>query len=163
MKRTSKKRQLTISRSKKRVMVGCAHKKRKPRSKKQRGGYVPAVVPAMVGTPWTPSVSGWPGVAGVPGQTNYFSMNTYPVDPQTAMISERDYQFYGGSKHMGEKEKEKEKSHRGGGILPDDLVNLGRSMVYGVGSAYNSLTGYPAPVNPLPFKDQLVKTNQFLY
>ena len=161
MKRTNKKRQLRISRSRKRVMVGCAHKKRRTQSKKQRGGYIPAVVPAMVGSPWTPSVSGWPGVAGLQGQTNYFSMNTYPVDPQTAMISERDYQFYGG---MKEKEKEKrEKDHRGGGILPDDLVNLGRSMVYGVGSAYNSLTGYSAPVNPLPFKDQLVNSNQLLY
>ena len=58
----------------------------------------------------------------------------------------------------------KTKKHmRGGqGMIPQDLVNLGRSMVYGIGSAYNSLNGFPAPVNPLPYKDQLVNTSKGL-
>jgi hypothetical protein len=103
---------------------------------------------ALVGKPWTPEISGWPGVSGKTGETNYFEMNKYHVDPQTSMISERDQQTFmkGG------------RSKRGGGIVPQDLVNLGRSMVYGMGSAYNTLNGYPAPANPLPYKDQLVNT-----
>ena len=111
---------------------------------------------ALIGSPWTGSVSDWPGVAGKDGQTNYFPLNTYPVDPQTQnIISERsDIRMSGG----------KTKNHmRGGqGMIPQDLVNLGRSMVYGIGSAYNSLNGFPAPVNPLPYKDQLVNTSKGL-
>lgn len=45
-------------------------------------------------------------------------------------------------------------SSRGGGFLPQDLVNLGNRIGYNVHSAYNTLNGYKAPVNPLPFKDQ---------
>jgi|LauGreDrversion2_5_1035112.scaffolds.fasta_scaffold03655_3 hypothetical protein len=106
---------------------------------------------ALVGAPWTPKIADWPGVAGKDGQTNYFSMNKYLVDPQTETISERNQITYtpqnGGTRRS-----------RAGGLIPQDLVNLGRSMVYGVGSAYNSLNGYATPVNPLPYKDQLVNT-----
>ena len=106
---------------------------------------------ALVGPPWTPKIADWPGVGGKDGQTNYFSMNKYQVDPQTETISERNQITYtpqnGGTRRS-----------RAGGLIPQDLVNLGRSMVYGVGSAYNSLNGYATPVNPLPYKDQLVNT-----
>jgi hypothetical protein len=44
---------------------------------------------------------------------------------------------------------------RGGGFIPQDLVNFGRTFTYGLGSAYNAINGYPQPVNPLPYKDQL--------
>jgi ribosomal protein S6E (S10) len=106
---------------------------------------------ALVGSPWTPKIADWPGVGGKDGQTNYFSMNKYHVDPQTETISERNQITYtpqnGGTRRR-----------KAGGLIPQDLVNLGRSMVYGVGSAYNSLNGYATPVNPLPYKDQLVNT-----
>ena len=46
---------------------------------------------------------------------------------------------------------------RGGGIIPQDLVNLGRNITYGFGSAYNAINGYPAPVNPMPYNGQLVQ------
>jgi len=112
----------------------------------QSGGGIGYIGNPTVGKPWTPEISGWPGVSGQQGQTNFFSLNKYDKPYlQTEQISERDQQTYmkGGSRRR-----------RAGGIMPQDFVNLGRSMVYGVGSAYNSLNGYPAPASPLPYKDQ---------
>lgn len=43
---------------------------------------------------------------------------------------------------------------RGGGLLPQDLVNLGNDMTFQLKSTYNALNGYNAPTNPLPYKDQ---------
>lgn len=45
---------------------------------------------------------------------------------------------------------------RGGGLLPQELVNMGRAAAFQVNSAYNTLAGVPAPVNPAPYQDQLV-------
>lgn len=39
-------------------------------------------------------------------------------------------------------------------FLAQDLVNVGRQIQFGMGSAYNALAGYSAPVNPLPWRDQ---------
>lgn len=123
----------------------------------------------LVGEPWTPSSETWPGVNGIPGDSNYYPQNTYNVDPQTAMIATganppfsvggkrvRKINIKGKRHSKGRKEKQ-----RGGSIsnfLPQDLVNLGRQVSFGVGSTYNALTGYPAPVNPQPWKDQLPNT-----
>jgi hypothetical protein len=51
--------------------------------------------------------------------------------------------------------KYKNRAKKGGGIIPQDLVNLGQDFTFNLKSAYNSLNGYSAPVNPLPYKDQL--------
>jgi hypothetical protein len=51
--------------------------------------------------------------------------------------------------------KYKNKSKSGGGLIPQDLVNLGQDFTYNLKSAYNTLNGYNAPINPLPYKDQL--------
>uniref|UniRef100_A0A6C0FDE0 Uncharacterized protein n=1 Tax=viral metagenome TaxID=1070528 RepID=A0A6C0FDE0_9ZZZZ len=40
-------------------------------------------------------------------------------------------------------------------IIPSQLTDLGRSVQYGTMGAYNAVNGYDAPVNPMPFKDQL--------
>jgi len=48
-------------------------------------------------------------------------------------------------------------SSLGGGLIPQDLLNLGSDVSYNVKSAYNALNGYSAPVNPLPYKDQLTR------
>ena len=45
----------------------------------------------------------------------------------------------------------------GGGLVPQDLLNLGNDISFNVNSAYNALNGYSAPVNPLPYKDQLTR------
>jgi hypothetical protein len=104
----------------------------------------------LVGSPWTPSISGWPGVDGIPGDRNYYALNTYKNDPQTSMVDVGANPPFLNIK--GGKKKQK------GGVLSNflgqDLINLGRQFQFGVGSAYNALAGYPAPTNPLPWKGQ---------
>ena len=61
-----------------------------------------------------------------------------------------------GGKRMNKKGKKcKSMNKRGGGIVPQDLVNLGRDVSFNFKSAYNALNGYSAPMSPLPYKDQL--------
>jgi hypothetical protein len=40
---------------------------------------------------------------------------------------------------------------RGGSIIPDNLLNVGRQISYGAKSLYNGLGGFEAPVNPSPY------------
>jgi hypothetical protein len=98
----------------------------------------------FIGQAWTPSISGWPGVDGIGNNRNYLADNLYKVDPQTMMK-------LGGSKRI----KNKSMNKRGGGLIPQDLVNLGRDLSFNFKSAYNSLNGYSAPTDPLPYRDQL--------
>lgn len=120
-----------------------------------RGGnhfYKPAApIPGpFVGESWNAPVNNWPGVNGVGGDRNYLAYNNYPTDPQTAMILE------GGKRRRGSRRSRRGK---GGGLIPQDLVNVGRDIGFNMGSAYNALRGYQAPVNPLPYKDQLPGTD----
>jgi hypothetical protein len=42
----------------------------------------------------------------------------------------------------------------GGGLIPQDLVNLGRSVTTGLGNVYNSVSGNSLTASPLPYQDQ---------
>jgi hypothetical protein len=62
------------------------------------------------------------------------------------------------SKKLNKSNKSKKTQRMYGGntnFLNQDLVNVGRQIQYGLGSTYNAIRGYTAPVNPLPWKDQL--------
>jgi hypothetical protein len=114
--------------------------------KYMKGGsfYKPAapVPPPFIGEAWTPSIKGWPGVDGIDNNRNYLSNNLYDRgDPQTMMK-------LGGSKKV-----------KGGGILPQNLVNLGRGMEFNLKSVSNTLNGYDAPISPLPYQDQFYKSS----
>ena len=135
--------------------------KRRFFSLKMRGGDQPA----LIGSPYTPT--NLPGQAGIAGVSNYYPYNNYtPFDPQTQnIIQERDQTTLGvgmrmrggklgGKKHM--------KMKRGGGFLPQDMVNFGRNITFGLGSAYNAFNGYSAPVNPMPYNDQLTRQISYL-
>lgn len=138
--------------------------------------------PALIGSPWTADIKTWPGVAGNDGQSNFFSLNKYtPFSPETQMGQERDgaifppenvkYLVRGGRRGKGKrgtKTKSKmtrryrisrNKKLKGGspGVFGQDFLNSGRSVAYGLGSAYNTLLGYPTPTDPLPFSDQYTK------
>lgn len=110
----------------------------------------------LVGTAWTPKISSWPGVNGVSGDSNYYPLNTYsPVDISREMIAT------GASSPFisGGKKKQTRKKHHGGNwsnSFGQDFINLGRTGFYNMNSAYHSLNGLPQPVNPLPWKDQLI-------
>lgn len=61
--------------------------------------------------------------------------------------------------------RRRKRTQRGGNLtnfLTQDLVNVGRQIQFGMGSAYNALSGYSAPVNPLPWKDQFPSHTTFL-
>jgi hypothetical protein len=124
--------------------------------KRQQGGNPGIPYPdGLVGSPWTPAISGWPGVDGIQGDRNYLSLNTYNNDISRQMVDvgpNPPFVVGGGKRARGRTQKQ-----RGGtmsNFLTQDLVNLGRQVQFGVGSAYNALSGYSAPVNPLPWKDQ---------
>jgi hypothetical protein len=53
------------------------------------------------------------------------------------------------------KSKSKTNSLKGGGLVPQDLVNLGSDFTFNLKSAYNAFNGYKPPVDPLPYKGQL--------
>jgi hypothetical protein len=98
----------------------------------------------FIGQNWSPFIKGWPGVDGISNNRNYLANNLYNAgDPQTMMK-------LGGSKKMN-----KSMNKKGGGLIPQDLVNLGRDFSFNLKSAYNTLNGYSSPTNPLPYKDQL--------
>jgi hypothetical protein len=104
----------------------------------------------LVGSSWRPQTSSWPGVNGIPGDSNHYPLNTYQND-----ISRQIKNVGANPPFIGGKKKQK-----GGNLsnfITQDLINLGRQFQYGVGSAYNAIAGYSSPVNPLPWKDQFPK------
>jgi hypothetical protein len=126
----------------------------------QKGGNNGIPYPdGLVGSSWKTSVGGWPGVDSIPGDRNYLANNNYNTDVQRAIIpTGANPPFSIGGR------KRKTRRQRGGALsnfIAQDLINLGRQVQFGVGSAYNAVAGYAAPVNPMPWKDQLVSTPNF--
>jgi len=134
----------------------------------QSGGsfYKPAApIPGpFVGSAWGAPINQWPGVNGVSGDRNFltnYDNNTNDIvgkDPALQMtMNDAGYQTLNskvGGKHV-RKSRSHSKKTSGGGLVPQDLVNLGNSVSYNFKSAYNGINGYAAPVNPLPYKDQM--------
>ncbi len=104
----------------------------------------------FVGKPWSPNVSNWPGVDGIGSNRNYLSPYDTTKDPSYQM-GMNDSGYLTKSSIVGGKRQRM----KGGGLLPQDLVNLGRDFTFNFKSAYNALNGYNAPTNPAPYKDQL--------
>ena len=116
----------------------------------------------LVGSPYVNS-SNLPGANGTPGDANYYSNNTYNNDVSRQMINVgANSPFLGFLGMKGGKRKyhlNKTKKQRGGtysNFLGQDLINLGRQFGYGIGSTFNALNGIPAPINPMPWKGQLI-------
>jgi hypothetical protein len=111
----------------------------------------------LVGSSWTPSVSRWPGVDGVPGDSNHYSLNSYNNDISRQMVDLGGNPPFSNVKGGANVKGGKRRKQRGGALsnfIGQDLINLGRQFQFGMGSAYNALAGYSAPVNPMPWKDQ---------
>ena len=108
----------------------------------------------LVGRPWTPDST---------GNDNYYADNMYPTDVQMNTMSSATQndltntslsnQIVGGGRRSRRRGR-----GRGGGFIPQDLVNFGRSFGDGLGSAYNSLAGLPQGRSSLPYLDQLPNT-----
>jgi hypothetical protein len=116
-----------------------------------RGGFYRASAPIpgpIVGSAWNAPVRDWPSVDGIGGNRNFLAQNLYKADPQTMML-------------LGGKKKKPNRKN-GGGLIPQDLINLGRDITYNMGSAYNALNGYNGPVNPSPYMDQIPKSKSII-
>jgi hypothetical protein len=135
-------------------MKGCSKSRqksrRKGRSRRFRGGNCatcssPA---ALSGGAGTSPLIGAPWDSNQMSLSNYYANNLYDTnDVQTQM------QLNGGSNKRRNKRR-----LRGGGLsdfLPSDITNLGNDIMYNSSSAYNSLTGADAPVNPSPHQGHL--------
>jgi hypothetical protein len=133
----------------------------------QAGGafYKPAspMPGPIVGNAWGAPFNKWPGVDGIGGNRNFLKSydtsknNIINKDPQQQQLTADIDAGYRTLASMvgGYKYKNKSRGKQGGGLIPQDLVNLGQDFTYNLKSAYNALNGYSAPVNPLPYKDQL--------
>lgn len=117
----------------------------------------------LVGAPFVNS-SNLPGANGIPGDANYYSNNTYNNDVSRQMVNVGANPPFlglkGGSKYKKRLSNTKKTKKQHGGtfsnFLGQDLINLGRQLTYGAGSAFNALNGYHASNSPLPWKDQLI-------
>jgi len=120
---------------------------------KMRGGTGNNGIPypnGLTGQPWSTS-GNWPGTSNVGGNYNHYSLNTYNNDISRQMRDVGPFPFdYKGGK------KRKMKGGNLTNFLTQDLINLGRQITYNVGTAYNTIQGYSAPTNPMPWKDQLI-------
>jgi hypothetical protein len=121
----------------------------------------------LIGNPWTPNIKGWTGVDGIAHNRNYLDYNSYKSDPQTSLIdlgANRPFLFGGKKRRNATKRKHNKykKYKQKGGVLSnfigEDLINLGRQLKFDVGSFYNGINGFSAPVNPMPWKGQLAQT-----
>ena len=138
----------------------------KQRKIKKIGGNPFRAIPRpLVGAPWGPEVREWPGVDGVDHNRNYYAQNMYLEDPQTAMRLSSG-KLYGGKrvktrkliktkKNKTKTKKCKKNGRKGGNIVPQVVVNMGRDVGHHVHSTVNALKGLPTPPNPLPYMDQL--------
>ena len=147
----------------------------------QRGGNPGLPYPnGLAGSPWTPNTSTWPGVDGVPGNHNHLALNNYNSDISRQMISNPPIKGGRRTKRRGTRRRTgtrrtrrgtgtrrgtrrtRRREKRGGGLsnlMGQDLVNVGRQFQFGLHSAYNGVVGVASPVNPMPWKDQFVHSN----
>jgi hypothetical protein len=125
-----------------------------------RGGNSGKWPDGLTGSAWGGAQGQLPGVDGISGNRNYYSYNNYNVDPQTQGVVNGRALSGGSRRRRYGNRHSRSHSHRqrGGGLIPQDLVNMGRQMLFGAGSAYNAYGGYAAPTNPLPWKGQLAST-----
>jgi hypothetical protein len=124
----------------------------------------------LVGQPWNPPIRDWPGVDGISGNHNHLDyIGKYVVnDPalQTQLVGANppfntNWATGWFGLKGGKKTKKMKKMYKGGvGTLSNtfgqDILNLGRQGIYGIENGYNTLQGNQAPINPLPWKGQLV-------
>lgn len=97
----------------------------------------------FVGSAWTPTNEG-----------NYYALNTYKPDVSRQML---DLGANPPFNNLKGGKKRKNRKQRGGALsnfMSQDLVNFGRQVQFGVGSAYSAFSGTRGPVSPLPWRDQ---------
>lgn len=96
---------------------------------KPESNIAPSIPGPFVGQPLEPgNTNQWPGSGNVESNYDYYDLNNY--EPDIARTIQN------GGKHK-----------KGGSVV--------QHLSYNLGSMYNGLMGTKAPVNPLPYKDQI--------
>jgi hypothetical protein len=116
-------------------------------------GVAQSIPNGLVGSPIN-QTTGLPGVNGINGDNNYYSLNKYTTDISRAMMPSDDLRGGRIHKKRNTKKNKKRKYMRGGGAV-QEFQNLLRGTLYNLGSVSNTITGYPAPVNPSPIVQNL--------
>jgi hypothetical protein len=137
------KRKTMRMRNKRKTMRIKLKNKKTYRRTRHRGGYGPGAGP--VGFAWEgKDPNTWPGVAGVDNQSNFLPLSKYGVPA-------------GGALNLPENTSETNMKMSGGGLsdlLPQDIVNFGRSLtgglegvLYGYQGVDRPISAYPSPTN----------------
>jgi hypothetical protein len=119
----------------------------------------------LVGSSWSSNPETWSGVNGVGGDGNHLSLNTYNNDVSRQMLDiGANYPFNGmlsgGGRSRGpSRSSNHKKTYRGGGLLPQNLVNVGRNFMNNIAASNNEMNGYAVPPKPMPYEGQLVSDN----
>jgi hypothetical protein len=127
----------------------------------QLGGIasLPTIPGPFVGKPWGPEPNQWPGANFIQGDRNYNAPMSKVIDNDPALKMQLNQYAIGGKRRNRNKSKKRSLNKKGGGLIPQDLVNLGRNFTYNLNSAYNILNGYKPPVDPMPYKGQLTQSS----
>lgn len=124
--------------------------------KKYGGNHIPSPN-SLIGSPFQPgNVSGWPGVDGIAGDRNYYTLNKYIPDVSRQIIQSSSVSVKNGG---GKRRKTRRRRMKRGGGFYQQLINTGRDTMFNIGSTYNTLRGYPAPVNPTPYVQKTILMN----
>jgi hypothetical protein len=129
MVRRSKTKRIRIrNKSKTKHIRRKSKRSRRKNKKTYKGGYGPGAGP--LGSAWIgKDINTWPGVAGVPGQSNFLPLSKVgiPAGPFDPPISTRNM--------------------NGGGLIPQPLVDFGRSLTGSVQETIYGLKGVNIPDN----------------
>lgn len=91
---------------------------------------------------------------------NYLELNKYePIDISRQM--ELNDTHIGGRRSRSRRRRSRKnisRRRRKGGMV----TNLGRDVMYNFNSAYNTLNGYQAPIDPAPYKGHFVSSNNLI-
>ena len=117
----------------------------------------------LVGSPWKGNSDTWPGVNGVGGDSKHLKFNTYDTDISRQIVNlGANPPFNGmlGGRRRRLQNKRKSRKHkktlRGGGFIPQNLVNVGRNFMHNIGASNNEINGFAPPPNPMPYRDHLI-------
>lgn len=123
------------------------------------GGGVP---PPLVGAPWGPNPSSWPGVSG-PHNGVTFSLNKYNIQPDTqGVISERSNAYptedgtvmMGGGRRRGKKTRKNKRRGLRGGTTSSGVSGFGSQITNNVENTYATFKGERPYPSVMPYEDQ---------
>ena len=144
-KRKNSKHKNSKHKNSKKLMRKQSKHKHSNKHYKHKGGYGAGAGP--LGYAWVgKDMSTWPGVAGVPGQSNFLPLSKLGVPTGGPELPENT------------SEANLVNSMQGGGIIPQDLVNFGRSLTGGVQGLVYGYNGVERPYStyPLPTTQNLL-------